>query len=256
MTQKITFSGTTKELKQKIDLIGSILSGRSSAFPEMQVTFTLAVGLAFLANIKDAYITKARGGTDELGIQWKPLKPETIANRRVGPGDTRRGAPNADAIRERQRIERREYRRLLTRFLATMPRAEAERRARQAAAQIATRQTGKTKKETLGGRNVEMLRDTGVLLNSLTPADRNGSSYTSPPEQIMEVRPGSVTVGTNVLYARTHQEGDDTRGIPARPFLPRDGDQLPQTWVDDMNDAAKVALEETISELFRRKLAA
>lgn len=29
----------------------------------------------------------------------------------------------------------------------------------------------------------------------------------------------TVLVGTNVIYAATHQFGDDSRGIPARPFL-------------------------------------
>ena len=34
-----------------------------------------------------------------------------------------------------------------------------------------------------------------------------------------QVHADSVEIGTNLIYAATHQFGDDDRGIPARPFL-------------------------------------
>ena len=78
---------------------------------------------------------------------------------------------------------------------------------------------------------MEILRDTGVLLNSLSPGRWTQSGYTKPSaeggeEQIFEVGTGEVIVGTNVEYASTHQRG---RGaIPARPFLPVD--HVPSVW--------------------------
>lgn len=38
----------------------------------------------------------------------------------------------------------------------------------------------------------------------------------------------AVLVGTNVIYAATHQFGDESRGIPARPFLGIDEIDLAQ----------------------------
>lgn len=49
---------------------------------------------------------------------------------------------------------------------------------------------------------------TGRLRSSITAGRtiRRGNTYMTP-------------IGTNVIYARTHELGDNRRGIPARPFL-------------------------------------
>lgn len=62
------------------------------------------------------------------------------------------------------------------------------------------------------GRNAQILRDTGRLMNSIT----------------YESNASSATVGTNVIYAAIHQFGGKAgRGrkvtIPARPYLPTNG---------------------------------
>jgi phage virion morphogenesis protein len=50
-----------------------------------------------------------------------------------------------------------------------------------------------------------LLRDTGALVDSMThQVDAPGKA---------------VNVGSNLVYAATHQYGDPTRKIPARPFL-------------------------------------
>lgn len=54
-----------------------------------------------------------------------------------------------------------------------------------------------------GNGGVQILRDTGRLMNSI--------SY--------QVQGESVTVFTNVEYAGTHQQGDPARHIPERPFF-------------------------------------
>ena len=96
----------------------------------------------------------------------------------------------------------------------------------------------KTKLEVYGNRQVEILRDTGVLFNSLSPGrldDAGGSPSYSPPsgdggdQQIFESLTNGVIVGTNVPYARIHNEGDASKGIPARPIVPK---VAPQVWLD------------------------
>jgi phage gpG-like protein len=59
-----------------------------------------------------------------------------------------------------------------------------------------------------GGPSAKPLRDTGILMGSMTS---NG------PGHVDQRTPSSLTWGTNVSYAGYHQWG--TRHIPARPFL-------------------------------------
>lgn len=63
----------------------------------------------------------------------------------------------------------------------------------------------------LSGSAAKILQDTGTLRGSITAkADQH-----------------SVTVGSNVSYAKTHQLGSKKRHIPARPFLPTPESGLP-----------------------------
>lgn len=244
-TTKIFFRGTHAGARLLALQLGDLL-GRSDH--PVGRAFLSAIGFAALSDIKQAYIVKARGGRDEMGIEWPPLKPETIAGRRVGPRDTRPGkgrsgetkgqtiarAQRAIAIKARQKIVKRETKKAFARFLLSLPEGQAKSRAKQVAEAKATRITGATKTETLGGRKVEILRDTGILFNSLSPGILTPGSEKQPEsdDQVFELTAGSVIVGTNVLYAATHNFGDDSRNIPRRQFLPDDNGQVPEAWWD------------------------
>lgn len=60
-------------------------------------------------------------------------------------------------------------------------------------------------------RGHKILQDTGNLRGSIAPA--------SGHPDIWEVTDKYVMIGTNVKYAATHQYGDPSRNIAARPFL-------------------------------------
>ena len=47
----------------------------------------LRMGMVLLDKISTAFAIKSCGGTGEDGIKWKPLKPETIARRRLSGPD-------------------------------------------------------------------------------------------------------------------------------------------------------------------------
>lgn len=237
MIASVNFQGEPERAKALIVSYPAYLTRAVTGYGEHMLT---VLGLAVLSDIKREFVVAARGGTNAFGIKWPPLSPKTIAARRVGPGDIR----DNEAIRERERIRKNAEKRLLRRYLASLPEDQARRRAKQVAGQIATRETGRTKVQTLGGRQVEMLRDTGILLNSLSAAEPKPSTdaYTPRDGQIFELTPGEVKVGTNVPYAATHQFGDPSRKIPARPFLPEPA-QIPATMRDTYAKlAAAVAL--------------
>ncbi len=235
-----------REVIDKAQRLAAILTGQSPDAAGLALAFAVAVGAAALADLRDAFVIKARGGTDVMGIRWPELQESTVAGRRVGPKDRK-----VDRIKERERIRKREEAKAFKRFILSYDEREARRLARIVAGNRATRETGNKKIEVLGGRDVEILRDSGRLLTSLTPGVVSGSEYSEPEGQIFEVLDGSVTVGSNLIYAGTHNFGDPKRNIPARPFLPENAELIPQAWIDNWADAGMQALLVTAEMYFR-----
>ncbi len=253
----VYFRGTRADITRIALQLAAVLAGRAPDTHGVARGFMLTLGFAALADIKEAYLVKASGGTDDNGIRWPPLAPATIARRRVGAGDRKSSA----LVQIRERIRKRETTKALKRFRLSLPEAEAQRRAKIVGGLKATRETGRTKVVTLGGRTVEMLRDTGVLLNSLSPGRLTGSggsvSYSPPSgeggsEQIFEIGAGEVIVGTNVVYAGTHQRGDRKRNIPQRKVLPDAETPVPQVWWTRWTDLANKGLVVGAELLYRR----
>jgi hypothetical protein len=101
--------------------------------------------------------------------------------------------------------------------------------------------------EVYGHRQVEILRDTGVLLNSLSPGTLTTGpqpSYQKPDgdggqEQVFDLFDAGVIVGTSVAYAAAHQDGIPGR-LVARPFLPVGA--VPQVWLQRWQDKTAAAI--------------
>ena len=105
----------------------------------------------------------------------------------------------------------------------------------------------KTKWDVLGTRTVDILRDTGLLFNSLQPGilseQTNGSaSYSPTTNQIADFRPGRLVCGTSVSYAKYHQNGKRT----PRLFWPQ---ELPPAWIEHINDHVRKGLIQAIMAL-------
>lgn len=235
----VVFRGSRSELRNILGNLGPQLSGSASDTGGMAREFATALGVGLLSEVKDAYIEKARGGTDDMGIKWDPLSPVTIANRRSG------GTPGE---RKRQQIVARETKKQAERF------GGDKKRAKIAAQRLATKQTGMTKLQTLGNRDVEILRDTGILFNSISVGEISGGTYVRPNEDgsefhVFEAEPGLCVVGTRVFYAATHQKG--RANIPARPFLPDDNNPIPEAWWNSMLDLATGFLVEALVRTLR-----
>lgn len=188
------------------------LTGADDLHADLAKQVHTAIGVAALSDIKTDYVRKARGETGEDGVKWAPLKPATIARRR-----------GVNALDQEQMAE---YRSNLARLAASM----GIQQAREMAAKI---------------MGVEILRDTGVLLNSLSPGVMVGENRYEPPEQqIFNLTASGVIVGTNVPYASTHQNGSRKRNIPARPFLPVG--EIPSVWARRWANVAQLASSKAI----------
>jgi len=236
------------------------LTGREPDKHGVARGYLLALGVAALSKIKDAFITKARGGTDEMGITWPPLSKAYLAyGRRFGRGEQAalkksaglgkqhrfapggdKGLLTADQLKQWNRI----FARKAARFALSgepNPKAHAA-----AVAWIVMKSLGaKTKLEVFGNRQVEILRDTGVLFNSISPGIVSGDgSYTPQDQQIFDIRAASVTVGSNVPYANVHDKGHARRPtMPRRQIFPDSESQIPESWWQDWLDRSARALE-------------
>lgn len=272
MAKFITFNGTHKELQRLLyAFIGSI-SGRTGAYAPYVRGIKLRVGMVALKCIQEAFIEKASGGVGSDGVQWVPLKKETIASRRIGAGDvlplknlgiTKRkfgyGARKqsgrdldikgrlkraflTDAQDRRWRlIFATRKRQMMAQF--GMSDEASSARAAQIAWSMLKAEGAKTKLEVLGNRSVQIGRDTGRLFASLSPGITNpeSSPLTAEPEvgedTILREEPGGVIVGTNVEYASSFHA--------KRPLWPLNN-QLPNSWQRQVDDAAGSGISEAI----------
>ncbi len=203
------------------------------------------VGMAILGRIRAAFIVKARGGTDEGGVRWKPLSPKTIAyskTRQRGKGgrtktEKKRDTYPSQALNKKQQERWWEvYRRSLARF-------KGDKRHAAAVAWATLKGEGaKTLVDKYGGRQVEILRDTGLLLNSLSPGVYS-------PHTIFMVSAGEVIIGTNRKGASRHHNGVPGR-LPQRRLWPAPS-RWPQSWWDDVMDQVKLGMLDMAMELIK-----
>lgn len=236
----LVFRGTRRELHARLAQVARALSGRAPDSYRIVRPVLTRGAVALLAKIQAAFVIKARGGTDEAGIKWAPLKRATVAARRatrdelraLGVGGRRvRGllTPAQDA----------EWRRTFARTLGQMRgRGMEEAEAMGVAARVAWAKVkamgAKTRLELLGGRAVEILRDTGRLLRSLEPGTEDAPR--NPANQVLRVRAGEIVVGTKVEYALSHHRGNPAKNLPARPLWP-DPANIPDAWWAAVNAA-------------------
>lgn len=258
MADRIYFRGSRQLAKQLARRLLLVLTGREADRQNIARGVFLTLGFAALNSIKQDFLVKSRGGTGADGVKWPPLTKEYLAyGRRFGTGE-KAALKKAAGLGKQHRFgtggntglltaaQQKTWNKIfgsrLARLSLSMPIRAAKTRAAQIAWAELKRQGAQTKLEVFGNRQVDMLRDTGVLFNSLSPGqlDNPGPNATySPPsgdggsDQIFQLQSAGVIVGTNVAYASAHQDGK-------RPFLPKD--QVPESWEQDWLDAGTQAL--------------
>ncbi len=219
-------------------------------------------GTVALGRIMRAFIEKSRGGTDEAGDSWKPLKPTTIAygrRHRKKPGNPRTQGPVFSRAKRLPWIPKKQIRagfapsyaltakqrdrwwQVYSQGLA-MFRGNKGSAARRAWA-ILKREGATTLIAEYGNAKVDILRDTGLLLNSLSPG-------TSSSNQVFRVLPGEVIVGTNRKHAGTHHRGNPSRGLPQRRLWP-DPKRWPSSWWLDILEQARQGLIDIAIQLIK-----
>lgn len=241
-----TFRGTRADIARMLRTIPAALAGGPDPFGIARA-IQLRAGVAALSQIQQAFIVKSRGGTGSDGIQWQPLLPSTIAQRRTTATERRQLGISGKRTRglltpTQDRRWRSIYGTRLAKLLAS---GVSLTTAKATAAKIAwatmKSEGAVTKLQVLGSRKVDIGRDTGRMLRSLSPGVEDRPS--GEPEQIFEPGPGVVIVGSNVPYfAAFHAR---------RPVWPSDG-SLPATWAAAVRAAIERGIVRAIALIVER----
>lgn len=240
MVNRIFFHGSAGDAKRVIRDFVAALTGTANEHSRAASAVHTVVGFAALSDIQKDFIRKAKGGIGEDGVKWPPLNPATLAYGRKAPTGKGHAPGGKDGLLTNQQLKRwrQIYGHTLARLAMKMDIGEAKGKAAAHAWTQIKKEGGRTKIDAYKDLPHEILRSSGVLFNSLSPGQLGGDDTNiiySPPsgdggsDQVFALKPSGVIVGTNVVYARTHNEGDAKRGIPARPFLPKN---VPQSWKD------------------------
>lgn len=232
---------TRASLRQVLALLPGAARGGGAEADAMMTR----CGLAILGRIKQAFVVKARGGTDEAGESWQPLSPRTIAyskTRQRGRGGRTR-AEKGRPVRPSQALTARQqerwwdvYRRQLAIYKGDKGHAAA------VAWLVLKREGAQTLVDKYGNRKVEILRDTGLLFNSLSPG-------VASAERVFRVGRGEVIVGTNRKGAAAHHKGKPGK-LPQRRLWPPVS-KWPTSWWRDVLDQAKQGMLDIAAKLFR-----
>lgn len=256
----VYFRGTRAEAVAIVRQIKDALTGKVSDPTGLARGVFNAIGLKLLSEIKDDFIRKSEGGTGEDGVKWPPLSKKYLAyGKRFAKGEQvalKTGAGLGKGHRHgigtntgllsasEKKLWNKIFGSRLQRLLLSLPPAEAKARAAQIAWAELKRMGAKTKIDVFGSRKAPMLRDWGMLFNSISPGEITGTDYIPPSKpggehQIFSTIANGIIVGTNVPYASVHQHGSPSQGIPARPFLPK---TIPAVWQQRINVVATQAI--------------
>jgi len=245
------------DMRQAIAKIPEVARGGGAIANKMMVR----CGMSALRRIREAFVIKARGGTDETGEVWKPLAKSTIAYSRrqreiegdpsesrvfshaknklwVPKSKGRAGYRPSYALTDEQNEQWwEEYSRGLAMYHGNKGRAAAR-------AWIILKMEGAhTLMEIYGDMKVYILRSTGLLLNSLSPGVASG-------EQVFRVGRGEVIVGTNRKWAGVHHYGSRNGRIPQRRLWPP-VNRWPSSWWIDLLEQVRMGLTDIAVSLLR-----
>lgn len=228
----VAFVGTRQDLRRRLRALPRILAGGAPDPYGLARGLQLRLGVALLSKVQQDFVTKSRGGTGEDGIKWPALQRSTIAQRRTTRQE--RKALGITGRRTRGLLTPAQDRRWKQIFASRrnalmakhgMGSGQASAIAAKIAWSILKSEGAQTKLALLGGRRVDILRDTGELFRSLGPGVEDRPS--GADGQVFDVPPGKVIVGTN--KKTWHHRGVPGK-LPARPLWRLDGTLPPGWW--------------------------
>ncbi len=234
------------EVERRIAAVALALTGEGTDPTGQVEQLQVAVAMTALGFIRDAFITKSQGGTDEAGDSWPALSKRYVAYGRTHPGLARqrgraakRGQSSRPLLTPKQNERWKKIYGQMLRRSGPFPTADAKGRAAAYAWAVLKAEGARTILGVYGDTKVDTLRDTGLLLTSLSPGE-------SSSEQILRTEPGQVIVGTNREGAEKHHLGI---GVPQRKLWP---DQA--NWPAKWSMAMMVTMRDALIKMIRQQM--
>jgi hypothetical protein len=254
-TNTVYAKATVAQVRQMVRALPGILNGRIADPTGLVYGLMLRVGMEALSFIKEAFVIKAKGGTDEAGLYWPKLSPKTIAYSRLHPGlNAQRAAAKSKGRPGRPLLTDKQDEQWRTIFASRVhayekqgaSNKEAKAHAAATAWTVLKANGATTIIDKYGNTQVEILRDKGFLLNSLSPGTQGPSG---DPNQVFRVNPGEVIVGTNRAHAGAHHRGVPGK-VPQRRLWPEPKD-WPKTWWGRITGTLQSGAAQIVAKLLR-----
>ena len=242
------YRGSTADLRDLLRQVPRVVAGLAADPGGVARAVQLRVGVAALSQVQQAFIEKSRGGVGSDGVQWDRLARSTVAARRSSRAELKALGVGGKRVRglltpAEDKLWRQLFARSVARFRLRMGEAEARAAAAKVAWAELKRRGAKTRLSVLGGRAVDIGRDTGRLFRSLTPGVDDRPSGAA--EQAFDAdTPGRVVVGSNVPYFPAFHR--------RRPVWPLDG-SVPPAWWPAIRRAAARGLAAAVVTLVRTR---
>lgn len=254
---RITTRVSRDDLRDMVASLPAMLSGRAPDRWGLAHGFRLRLAVAWFSKVKQAYIVKARGGTDEAGYSWPRQSREYLAYQRPMGGRGGKAPPKAgklapggkDGFMTKAQLAqwRRDYAGALKWLMATMDLEAARGKAAAIAWSKAKAAGVKTKLDVFGSREVDILRDTGRLFNSLSPGTLNSHGVDAgynreSADQLILHGTDVLILGTNVAYAAAHHKPKGNKR-PTRRLWP-EAERIPERWWADFRKQAAAGFKQ------------
>jgi hypothetical protein len=267
----LNWRGTAAELESRIAALPAVLSGQAPDTGGAVQGLLLRVGLALLGKVRESYVQASMGGPTAFGQPWAPLAPATLAARRIvaTPKAIARVRSQYNKMTPEQKALVKEHAKRLSAALHSRKEQNQainvlrkQRRAGKITQKFfdkrvklirspgTGRDLNKKAMHVTAGAYAKILRDTGRLLNSLSP------QFVGSADQILRTGPGWVEVGSNVMSdsgvpiltyhtsPKPRKQKKDGSGpvLPRRKVLPDNAQDLPDAWMTAIRDEVSLVL--------------
>lgn len=111
-----------------------------------------------------------------------------------------------------------------------------------------TRHTLKRKQPASPWKKTDILAETGDLFDSLAPGVVGEKSTAA--NQVNDLIPGGLLLGSNDSKADAHQDGDPDTNLPARPFIPGD---VPFQWEASVETAMQNGMKAVVEAMVEQR---
>lgn len=253
-------------IKKVPDIISGAKPPRTSDERKLYNVFWSTLTQSLFESIYKSYKARSEGGADDRGMTWQDLAPVTKAYKknRKGhlTGNQRRKLNNQDTLGLLTPAQHKEWKYVFGKTYGKLKPMAGENEddikalAAKKAWYVVKQMGAETLIGTLGNAQMPIMKETGLLLDSLKPGKVSKVKYIKGHRnQVVRLRAGELEIGTNVPYAKYAARTivPWTRGNNVKPQYSRDFlDDPTNKWFDKAVAKARDALAKEMQQILTK----